>query len=86
MEKRTTASEADLKLIITNLVNLIPELLLAGHTIKLDDFGTFRLHAKTLPSENPDKVTVRNIKELRISFIPDKRMKLVLKEAKITPE
>ncbi|GET24626.1 HU family DNA-binding protein [Prolixibacter sp. NT017] len=81
MEKRSTASEADIQVVITGLVNLIPELLLDGNTVKIDNFGSFRLHAKVSTEDSPDKVTSRNINDLRISFLPDKRIKQALKRA-----
>ena len=84
MEKRTTASGPDLLVILTGLVELIPELLLSGKTIKLNRLGTFRLHAKVEPASAPEEVTVKNIKELRISFRPDNVIKRKLKNCHIT--
>ncbi len=86
MSSRSTASESDLYVIVMGLVDLIPELLLNGNTIKLDNFGTFRLHAKVEPSSNPEKVTVKNIKELRISFRPDSTIRKQLQNYEIHKE
>ena len=84
LEKRSTASEADIQVVLTGLANLIPELLLNGNTVKIDNFGSFRLHAKVTTEDSPDKVTALNINDLRISFLPDKRIKTALKRADFT--
>lgn len=82
LSRRTTASEADIRLVVTGLMELIPELLLEGKTVKLDHFGSFRLHAKAETSASAEAVKTSHIKGLRISFLPDKRMKDELEQAK----
>lgn len=84
LKQRSTASEADVYLVLMGLVDLLPELLLDGKTVKIDEFGTFRLHAKVTTEDSPDKVTSRNIRDLRISFLPDKGIKTALKRADFT--
>ena len=84
LAERSSASPGDVYMVVVGLVDLIPELLTYGYTVKLDRFGTFRLHAKVETSESPDDVTVRNIKELRVSFRPDNEMKIKVQGAKIT--
>jgi len=84
LNQRSTASEADIYLVLMGLVDLLPELLLDGNTVKIDEFGSFRLHAKVSTEDSPDKVTSRNINDLRISFLPDKRIKQALKRADFT--
>lgn len=86
LHKRSTASEADVFLIVKGLVDLIPELLADGRTVKLDELGTFRVHAKVRTSDSPDSVSVKNIEQLRVSFRPDKWMKKALKNAEIVPK
>ena len=82
----STASPGDVYLIITGLVDLIPTLLGKGNTIKLDDLGTFRLHARVDTEPSPEKVTSRNIKELRLSFRHDNRIKKKLKGIKVVKD
>ncbi|MFC0875563.1 HU family DNA-binding protein [Saccharicrinis sp. FJH2] len=83
LQKRTTASGADVYLVIKGLVDLIPVLLADGYTLKLDELGTFRLHAKVEPSDYEDAVTVRNIKELHLKFRADNALKTELKKIKV---
>jgi predicted histone-like DNA-binding protein len=75
LAQRSSLSEGDVYAVVVGLVNLIPEMLMNGYTIKLDGLGSFRLHAKVDTSERPEDVNVRHIKELRISFRPDNEMK-----------
>jgi predicted histone-like DNA-binding protein len=86
LHKRSTASESDVYLIVKGLVDLIPELLADGYTVKLDELGIFRLHAKVTTSDSPESVSVRNINKLRLSFRPDNAIKSELKGVKILPE
>jgi predicted histone-like DNA-binding protein len=82
---RSTASGGDVYLIVKALVDLIPELLADGKTVRLEDLGTFRLHAKVTTSDSAEEVSAKNIRELRISFIPDKSIKDELKKVKFAP-
>ncbi|HEY9114820.1 MAG TPA: HU family DNA-binding protein, partial [Bacteroidales bacterium] len=67
LQQRSTASKSDVYLIVKGLVDLIPELLAEGYTLKLNELGTFRLHARVHTSDAPEKVSVKNIKELRLA-------------------
>ena len=84
LAERSSLSEGDVYAVVVGLVNLIPEMLMNGYTIKLDGLGSFRLHAKVTPEENPEDVNVRNIKGLRISFRPDNEIKNELHTKGIT--
>jgi predicted histone-like DNA-binding protein len=86
LAKRSTASEADVYLVMMGLVDLIPDLLAEGKTIKMERFGTFRLHARVKTESSPDKITSRNIKEIRLSYKPDNAIKKVLQNIDIERE
>ncbi|MDP4210223.1 MAG: HU family DNA-binding protein [Bacteroidota bacterium] len=86
LARQSTLSESDVYAVIYGLVELIPDKLKDGYTIKLNDLGTFRLHARVTTADSPDQVTVRNIKELRLSFKPDNTLKKELQNAKIKKE
>lgn len=83
LAKRTSASEADVYLVMMGLVDLMPELLAQGRTIKLDRFGTFRLHARVKTDTDPEKITTHYIKEIRLGFKPDKEIKNALKHIRV---
>ncbi|TCO09379.1 HU family DNA-binding protein [Natronoflexus pectinivorans] len=86
LHKRSTASESDVYLIVKGLVDLIPELLADGYTVKLDELGTFRLHTKVNTSDSPESVSEKNINKLRLSFRPDNFIKEGFKNIKIEPD
>ena len=79
IEKRSSVTESDVYAVLYNLVNLIPELLLKGNTVKLDNLGTFRLYAQTQAESSPEKVSDHNITGLKLTFRPDVRIKQKLK-------
>lgn len=83
LAKRSTASESDVYLIMMGLVDLLPELLANGNTIKIERFGTFRLHAKVKTESTASKVTQDHIKEIRLSFKPDNEIKKTLQSIKV---
>lgn len=83
LQIRSSASGADVYLIVKGLVDLIPELLADGYTVKLNELGTFRLHAKVDTHNTPEAVTAKNIKQLRLSFRPDNQVKQALHGIKI---
>ena len=85
LSKRTTASGADVILVVNALIDLIPELLAGGNTVRLDGLGVFRLHARVTASELPELVSAKNIRELRLSFIPDKEIKEQLQKIQVKP-
>lgn len=86
LAKRSTASEADVYIVMMGLVDLIPDLLSEGKTIKMERFGTFRLHARVKTEDSAEKITVRNIKEIRLSFKPDNEIKKALQNIEIVRE
>ncbi len=86
LAQRTTASQADVYLVVMGLVDLIPELLKKGNTVKLDNLGTFRLHAKVETCSTPEDISIKNIKDIKMSFRPDNKIKKTLKNIEIIKE
>ncbi len=83
INQRTTASPADIMLVLYSFIDLIPELLMDNYIVHLKPFGIFSLSFKCKPEENPEDVSYNSISELRIQFRPDPEIKLQLREAKI---
>ncbi|MFB6320729.1 HU family DNA-binding protein [Saccharicrinis sp. FJH54] len=86
LQKRSTASNADVYLVVKGLVDLIPELLAQGYTLKLDELGTFRLHARVNPVEAKENVSARQIKQLHLTFRADNAIKQALQHITVKPE
>jgi len=75
ISQRSSLHAPDEVRVIYTLIELIPGLLQNGHTVRLDGFGTFNLHASGTGKTNPDEVTSNDITGLKMSFLPDKHIK-----------
>lgn len=75
----SSMTPGDVKGVLEGLIQLIPDLLMDGRTVKLDGFGTFSLHASAVGQDTPEKVTLRDITGVKMSFLPDKEIKRNLK-------
>lgn len=78
MDDKTSLHSADVYRIAEMFFSVIPELLQQGHNVKLGDFGTFSLSIKASGMDDPKKVTSKNIKEVRMNFMPGKLIKQTL--------
>lgn len=79
----SSLTKADVRAVLEALTEVIPRLLGDGYNVKLDDLGTFSVHAKSEGKDDPSKVTTRDIKSLDMSFLPSKRIKEELKILKV---
>ena len=86
LAKRTTASRADVHLVVSGLTELIPELLKDGNTVHLGDLGSFRLRARAIPADAPEQVSSTNIRELLATFVSGKVLKKELKNVRVEKE
>jgi len=84
ISERSAFSRADVIGVVESLIHLIPELLQGGNNVKLDGLGTFSVHARSDGRDHAEEVTLRDIKELKISFLPDKQIKKQMKSTKFT--
>lgn len=82
ISSRTSFSRGDVMGMIQCLVELIPELLMDGKNVRLDGLGTFSVHAKSKGRETAEAVTLRDIDQLKVSFLPDKQIKKELKNTR----
>ena len=78
IEKRTSATRADITSILISLLELIPEHLSNGDSVKLADFGMFRLNISSASSPTAEEVSVRNVRGAKINFLPSMEMKNAL--------
>ena len=86
LSESSTVTAGDIRGVLEGFIRLIPDLLMEGRTVKLDGFGTFSLHASAKGQVNPEKVTVRDITGVKISFLPDKIIKRELKLTKFVKQ
>ncbi|MDR1679507.1 MAG: HU family DNA-binding protein [Prevotellaceae bacterium] len=76
---RTSLSRGDIENVLTTLVETMPVMLKVGLSIKLGNFGTFRLNLASEGVDNADEFTTANIKGVKIIFTPSAEMKQSLK-------
>lgn len=70
--------------VVEALFSAVPHFLSMGKNVHLDGLGTFSVHASSKGKEAADKVTSKDIDELKLAFLPDKRVKQALKTFKFT--
>ncbi|XOV94117.1 MAG: HU family DNA-binding protein [Bacteroidota bacterium] len=68
--------------VIESFIHMIPTLLQRGNNVKLDGFGTFSLHVSGEGKDDPDEVSSRDITHVKMSFLPDKKIKEQLSHTK----
>jgi len=83
ISRRSTLSVIDIVGVVQSMAELIPELLLENKTVQLEPFGTFSPSFKSDVEDDPNNITLRSIKEARIQFRPDKRLKSKLKNVEL---
>lgn len=82
LAERSSASRGDVHQVLLDFAQLIPELMAHGKSILIDEFGSFQLHARVSTADSPEKISFRNIEEIRMSFRPDRKIKEKLKRIK----
>ncbi|MDD3787152.1 MAG: HU family DNA-binding protein [Petrimonas sp.] len=73
--KYTQINKTDVAKVIQVLLRETADHLLKGYSIKLKDFGTFRLSVSSDGVTHPQQFTSDNIREVRVIFTPDKTLK-----------
>jgi predicted histone-like DNA-binding protein len=82
LAQRSALSPGDVFGTVIGLVDLIPGLLMDGHTVEVGELGTFSLSLKSKGENSKDEVSYRSIKNLKINFRAGSRLKDVLAYAK----
>jgi predicted histone-like DNA-binding protein len=72
---RSSLSQGDVLNVLRNLVEVLPMYLKLGMTIRLEGFGSFHISVKSEGTENPEELTVHNVKKARIVFVPSTTLK-----------
>lgn len=82
LTSRCTATRADIKLVLTALVDQMPVLLLEGYVIQLGELGNFRLTLRSEGVVAEELFSYRNIKGVRLVYTPGMKLKQRLKKAR----
>jgi predicted histone-like DNA-binding protein len=72
---RSSLTSGDIANVISNLLDRLPVYLVSGNSIKLGDFGTFRLSFSSEGVEKQDDFSTSKIKGIKVVFTPGKDMK-----------
>ncbi len=75
----STVSSIDTMAVLESLVQVLPQYLLDGRTIKLGEFGTFRLTISSEGAETAEEFSSSLIKKVKLNFRPGKLISNALK-------
>ncbi len=73
LSRRSTVSKADTYAVLTDLGEVMGELMATGRSVKLKGMGTFYLNCRTRGKgkDTPEEVTPSMITDVNVSFIPE---------------
>ena len=70
IQRNCTLKKSDVIAVINELVEVMTDQLQNSVTVKLDDFGTFKIGLKTVGADKPEDFSIsRNVSGLRVNFI-----------------
>ena len=72
---QSTVREGDCYAVILSLIHNIVDELNQGRIVKLDKLGTFNISVSSNASDTPEAVSANSVKDVRIRFRPDQRIK-----------
>ena len=72
IQRNCTAKKSDVLAVLTELVEVMQNELQAGHRVKIDGFGSFKIGIASTPADSAAKWTVaQNVRGLRLNFQPE---------------
>ncbi len=74
----STVSTVDTVAVLEAFLQVIPQELAEGNTVRLGDFGSFSLRTKSEGADTPEEVGAHNIKKVQTTFRPGLLFKDVL--------
>jgi len=66
--------------VIENMVDEIPQFLIEGYSVNLNNLGTLRLSLSSEGADSPDEFTPDHIKNIRVVFTPAPEFKKTLQK------
>lgn len=77
---RSSLTQGDIGNVIDNLIDELPKYLKAGNSVKLGDFGSFRLSVSGEGAESKEKYTTALVKKVKVIFTPGVALKKELQD------
>lgn len=78
IEKISTVSGADIRGVLYSIIDIVPDILSQGRSVRIGDLGTFRVSISSEGSETEEEVSAKNVRSARIIFTPGKKFKTML--------
>ncbi|GHU03534.1 hypothetical protein FACS1894147_07620 [Spirochaetia bacterium] len=75
ISERSSHAPSDVRSILANMVNVMPDFLKLGHTINLEGFGTFRMAVTSDGAVTPEELTTNDIHNTKLRFLPSIQLK-----------
>lgn len=79
IEKISTVSGADIRAVLYAIIDIVPDILSEGNSVRIGDLGTFRVSISSDGSDTAEEVSSSNVRGARIIFTPGKEFKSMLK-------
>ena len=84
VEAISSASGADVTIVIHSLMEVMQRSLEEGRIVKLGRMGSFRISVSSKGETDPAKINARSVRRSRIIYQPDKELKPWLDGLKFT--
>ena len=70
IQRNCTVKRSDVMAVLTELVEVMTDMLQDSYAVKLDGFGTFKIGLKTIGADKQENFSIsRNVTGLRINFL-----------------
>lgn len=68
ISRNSSASRADVVMVLTSLTDLVPSLLLQNNSVQLGELGTISLHLNSKGEASEEAVNWRSVNRVRVKF------------------
>lgn len=73
--QRSSLVTGDVDSVLRNFVELMPLFLQLGYSVQLGSLGTCRISVRSNGKENPDELTAKDVKGVKVVFLPSRELK-----------
>ncbi len=70
----SSVNQSDVRAVVWNLFQILPEYLAKGNSVRIDPLGTFRLSIRATSSKNKEDVSAENITGAHVVFRPSSKL------------
>ena len=74
----TTLNPMEAAMVLRQLGKILPALLMDGKSVQLGGIGKFNVRLRTEGAESRDKLTARNVKDVKMNFTPDAKTRAAM--------